>query len=331
MSFTAIRRGFLLRGAFPTMPAATFDLQGHRGARGLKPENTLPSFETALDVGVTSIETDVHLTADRVPVLIHDSHLSERLCQALPGAAVPLSAQPAVAELHLEQLKRYRADRNPRPDLFPDQDAAVTPLAALFAEQRGFDPYAPPSLEEVFAFVAAYVGELGQKAGKSAAQQQNAARLRFDLELKRVPFRPEIIGDDFDGSAPGELERAVVKAVRRARLVRRTAVRSFDHRAVAAVRALEPRLTTAVLVVGTAPVAPVELARWASADVYCPDFAFLDAIQVRQLHAGGKRVIPWTVNDPKDWERLLSWGVDGITTDFPDRLAEWLRQTAHAK
>src|SRR5262249_10726268 len=107
-----------------------FDLQGHRGARGLKPENTLPSFETAFDGGVTTIETDVHLTADGVPILCHDPFISERLCRRLPGSDAPdPAAQPLVSTLTLAQLRSYAADHNPAPQRFPDQDAAVTPLA----------------------------------------------------------------------------------------------------------------------------------------------------------------------------------------------------------
>ena len=66
---------------------------------------------------------------------------------------------------------------------------------------------------------------------------------------------------------------------------------------------------------------PVELVRQADAQAYGPDYEFLDERQVKQLHAAGIRVVPWTVNEPRDWERLLAWGVDGIATDFPDRLA----------
>jgi glycerophosphoryl diester phosphodiesterase len=310
------------------MLGPTFELQGHRGARGLKPENTLPSFEAALDVGVTAVETDVRLTADGVPVLFHDRRLTPRLCRPCPGVNVPLGSEaPAVAALTLMQLRAWRADRNPSPDGFPSQDPSVSRVAGRFAEERGIDPYTPPTLEELFAFCAAYAGEFGEQADKSAGQRQRAGRLRFDLELKRVPFRPETVGDEIAVRAPGRLEHAVVEAVRRAGVVGRTAVRSFDHRA-AAVRRLEPSLTTAVLVAGTAPVAPADLARRASASAYCPDFEFLDAIQVRQLHAEGIRVLPWTVNRKPDWERLLDWGVDGITTDFPDQLAAWLREQA---
>ncbi len=302
-----------------------FDLQGHRGARGLKPENTLPGFETAFDLGVGTVETDLHLTRDGVPLIVHDAVVSGRLFRRLPGAPVPEPAdQLLVSSLTRDQCRGYAADRNPDPGRFPCQDAAVTPLADLFSRQEGINPYTPPTLAELCRFITAYAGELGRQAGKSAAQQARARLVRLDLELKRVPFFPETIGDRFDGQAPGLLEERVVAAVRAAGMVGRTTVRSFDHRAVRAVRRLEPGLTGAVLIEGTAPCAPADLARQADAAVYCPGFAFLDAALVRQAHAAGVRVIPWTVNRLEEWRRLLDWGVDGLTTDFPDQLAAFL-------
>lgn len=304
-----------------------FDLQGHRGARGLRPENTLPAFETAFDLGVTTVETDVHLTRDSVPILYHDPAISERLCRRTPdsGAAEP-SSNPLVSSLALAELRRYRADRNPHPSRFPHQDSSVTPAAALFAERQGIDPYAPPALADLFAFAEAYAGELGVRAGKSDAQRERARRIRFNLELKRVPFDPNAIGDRFDGDEAGLLEQGVVEVVRAAGVVGRTAVCSFDHRSLRALRRLEPALTTTVLVSNTAPVAPDDLVRRADAQGYGPDYRFLDAAQVRQVQAEGYRVVPWTVNEPEELERLLDWDVDGVATDFPERMAAVLRR-----
>jgi glycerophosphoryl diester phosphodiesterase len=288
---------------------AKFELQGHRGARGLKPENTLPSFEIALDLSVSSIETDVHLTRDGVPVLFHDEAVSPRLCRLRRGHAAPDPATgPLVSSLRLAELRGYVADRNPDRKRFPGQDRAVTPLARRFARKVGIAPYSPPTLKELLDFA-----------------RQHARPVILDLELKRVPSRPDFIGDEFDGEAPGLLERRVVDAVRAAGAGERTTVRSFDHRCVRAVKQLAPELIGAVLIAETAPVDPAGLARSAGADVYCPDYRFLDAAQVRACHAAGVRVLPWTVNDEADWLRLLDWGVDGITTDYPDRLAGLLR------
>jgi glycerophosphoryl diester phosphodiesterase len=303
----------------------SFDLQGHRGARGLKPENTLLSFEAALDAGVTTIETDLHLTANGVVVLCHDPRLRCPPC-SLPASsdAPPLEQRPAVAQLTLRQLRAYRVDVNPDPRQFPEQNAATTPVAARYAAESGLHSCAIPTLGDLFAFVASYAGEVGEAAGKTADQRRRAARVRFDLELKRVPFYPEVIGDRFDGSAPGRLEEKIIAAVRQGGVVARTTVRSFDNRAVRILTRLEPGLTGAILIADTALIDPAEAARWAGASLFCPSVAFVDADIIRRVHDGGVRVVPWTVNDREQWERLLDWGVDGLTTDYPDRLATLL-------
>src|SRR5206468_5788552 len=139
-------------------------------------------------------------------------------------------------------------------------------------------------------------------------------------------FRPELIGDTFDTDTAGLLEDRVLECVHGAGVLSRTSVRSFDHRSVRIMHELEPNLTMAILIAGTAVIDPAPLACAAGAQVYCPEFEYLDEQQLTLAHAAGVRVIPWTVNDPSDWQRLLDWRVDGITTDYPDRLAAFLVQ-----
>lgn len=304
------------------------ELQGHRGARGLKPENTLPSFEAALDAGVSAIETDVRLSSDGVPILFHDDLLTDRICRVAPHTrgAVDFHEEPLVSSFTRAELRCFVVDRNPAPNRFPTQTHEVTPLADIFAAQEGVPAYMIPTLADLFAFARAYAGSLGKKAGKTQAQQKRAARVRFELEIKRVPFAPEMIGDGYTGLGPGHLERKIVETVRSFKMVRRVSVRSFDHRAVKAVKQLEPSLHAAILIAGTAPISPSALARLAHADVYAPDFHFVDPEIIHLAHTRRLRVIPWTVNETKDWETLLAWNVDGIATDYPNHLADWLRK-----
>jgi glycerophosphoryl diester phosphodiesterase len=306
-----------------------FEIQGHRGARGVHPENTLPSFEAALDAGVHSVETDLHLTKDGVPVLAHDPVISERLCRLADSGVGPApELRPRIAELTLAELRGYVADVNPDPRRFPDQTPTVTPLARRFADEHDIEPYAIPTLAGLFAFVAAYAGPAGQDLGKTDAQQATARQLWFDLELKRVPYHPENQGDGYTGRGTARLEDEILAAIQAAGLQGRTRVRSFDHRCIHYFKQGAPEIEVAVLVADTMPVVPAELARAAGADVYCPSFEFLDAEAVQSLHAAGLRVLPWTVNRQEDWARLITWGVDGITTDFPDRLTAFLRTFA---
>jgi glycerophosphoryl diester phosphodiesterase len=298
---------------------STIEVQGHRGARGLLPENTLPSFEIALDLGVASIETDLHLTRDDHVVLFHDSEITERVCSMLSSSGSPaITTKPPVRSLTLEHLRNYRVDCQTNP--------ASMPLAQAFAQQRGIDPYAIPTLIELFDFAQAYAGLPGEQAGKTTRQREGARRLIFDLELKRVPFFPQTIGDGFKSGKPGTLEHCVVDAIRHAGVLDRTRVRSFDHRSVCAFRQLEPALPIGLLIYSTAPAHIGLLLDAAQAVLYCPDYHFVDAEVVRQVHAAGKRILPYTVNEADEWEQLLVMGVDGITTDFPDRLLCWLAE-----
>src|SRR5262245_52353129 len=125
-----------------------FDLQGHRGARGLKPENTLPSFEEALDAGVSSIETDVHLTRDGVPVLCHDPILNDTVSAFLRDDVEPLQH---LSRMALEEVRQIVVARNPDPLRFPDQDGKVTPVADYFAIVHSLHPYTTPTLADLFA------------------------------------------------------------------------------------------------------------------------------------------------------------------------------------
>lgn len=305
-----------------------FDLQGHRGARGLSPENTLPSFERALDEGVTSIETDLHLTADGEVVLYHDPHLGPDLCRRLPRGRVPApKGRPLIASLTRDQLNHYCADQNPDRSRFGRQCAVPTPLTWWFAEFHAFHPFGIPSLEYLLEFLLAYAEAPGRMAGKTPKQRRGASQVRLDLELKRVPFHPELIGDGFDGTKLGALEKAVLDIAVAKLGVERVAVRSFDHRAVQVVTKALPGIGAGVLIAETAPMDPPVLASAAGADTYCPDYRFLDEAQVRRCHAAGIRVVPWTVNEEADWKRLLAWKVDGITTDEPDRLAAFLKKS----
>jgi glycerophosphoryl diester phosphodiesterase len=161
--------------------------------------------------------------------------------------------------------------------------------------------------------------------GKSPAQQAAVRQLCFDLELKRVPFRNETIGDGYDGRALGTLETQTLAAIAAADVASRTRIRSFDHRCLRFIKDRAPEIEIAVLVADTAPVSPAELAQAVGASVYCPSYPFVDAQVIESLHAEGIRVLPWTANVEADWARLIAWGADGITTDFPNRLAAFLR------
>ncbi len=297
-----------------------FDVEGHRGARGLKPENTLPAFETALDLGVTTLELDLHLTADDVLVIWHDPAIKPNKCRLDPlpgGPPAPDPDDPTVPpqdlwirRLTYAQVRQYRCDRNPNPERFPLQDPGPTALAG--------DDYRIARLEDLFDFVERYAAA----ADKPLARRENAARVQFDMETKRRPDLPETIGDGFDGRSPGLFERLLVQLIQERGLVERSIVQSFDHRSLWAIRQLDPAIRLSAL--ARAPMAVKPLAAQGAA-IYAPRGDFLTPAVVQEAHAQGLLVIPWTVNDPEEMRRYIEWGVDGLISDRPDLVLNLIR------
>jgi glycerophosphoryl diester phosphodiesterase len=283
-----------------------FHVEGHRGARGLKPENTLPAFETALDIGVTTLELDLHLSADDKVVVWHDNTLGADKCRlADDGSGAEFPAEGvAIAASTLAQLGAYRCDLNPDPQRFPDQDNTPTALAE--------DRYEPLTLAALFAFVADYANS----PGKTDEQRARAAAVEFNIETKRDVDDPAGIGDGFDGVTPGRFELEVLAVVEAAGLGDRVVIQSFDHRSLWAIRSVDADIRLAALT----SLEPPDLADYAArgADIWSPNFNVMSSQLVDEAHALGLRVIPWTVNRAEDMTDVLERGADGLITDRPD-------------
>lgn len=297
--------------------AGDFDAQGHRGARGLKPENTLPSFETALDLGVNTLELDLHLTADGVAVVWHDAQIDKSKCglgvEAGVGTPDPDDAAVAknalmISALTFDQLQGYQCDRNPDVERFSFQDSEATALAG--------DDFGIISLAELFEFVENY----SRSDMKSEAQRENARRLQFNMETKRKPEEPETINDGFDGENPGQFEAAILEQIGEHDLTERAVIQSFDHRSLWAVRSVTDEIRLAALTTRGRP----ELSEYAAAgaDIWSPDYRVLTADLVEDAQEAGLLVIPWTVNEAAVMEALIDMGVDGLISDRPDLLIE---------
>jgi glycerophosphoryl diester phosphodiesterase len=306
----------ILEAALSDLLPDGFDIQGHRGVRGLKPENTLPAFETALDLGVTTLELDLHLTVDGVVVVWHDPQIDEDKCRLDPGTAanapdpdslIEQSPKLMISNLTFEQLQAYRCDRNPDPNSFPDQNPEPTILAR--------NDYRIVSLGELFDFVDAY----SRSENKSAAQRQNASLVQFNVETKRVPDKPELINDGFDGVKPGPFEMAILKLVEERSLTGRVIIQSFDHRSLWAIRSIDMDIRLAALVWSGLSAGPADLAA-KGANIWSPDAGIVTPALLDQAHEAGMAVLPWTVNEPDEMRRLIDMGVGGLISDRPDLL-----------
>jgi glycerophosphoryl diester phosphodiesterase len=298
----------------PAAPAAAFDLQGHRGARGLAPENTLAGFRRALAVGVDTLELDLQCTRDGVLVVHHDPRLNAAITRR-GGRWLPAAEPgPAIASLTLAELAAYDVGR-----LDP-----TSAYGAQWPQQQPADGERVPTLAAVFELVRAL-----------ERTQPAAAAIRFNVETKLSPDEPALY------AAPEVLAERVVAAIERAGLAARCTVQSFDWRTLLAVRRLRPGLATAALSVRTPRTDNVGAAegRWtaglrladhggavprlvhaAGAAVWSPLHTNLDEPDLALARSLGLTVIPWTVNEPAAIARLLGLGVDGVITDHPERV-----------
>jgi glycerophosphoryl diester phosphodiesterase len=297
----------LALGAALSAHAAAFDVEGHRGARGLAPENTLAAFRTALALGVATIETDVAVTRDDVVVISHNPRLSADLTRDAGGRWLDREG-PRIRDLSYAELARYDIGRlNPQ-----------SSYARQFPQQQASDGERFPKLEQLFDLV-------------------KDRDVRLNIETKLTPDHPE------DAPAPDPFARLVVERVRAAGVASRVTIQSFDWRTLLAVKKLAPELRTSCLTIETNDsnnVAPrngapsawtagldlrqeasvPRLAKAAGCDVWSPFFRNAMRERVDEAHALGLTVLPWTVNDTADIERLLDAGVDGLISDYPDRL-----------
>jgi glycerophosphoryl diester phosphodiesterase len=282
-----MRRLWAIAALIVPMTASAFDLQGHRGARGLAPENTLQGFAAALAVGVTTLELDTGVTKDGVVVIHHDRRLNPDIARGPEGRWVEAPA-PLIHELAFEQLRRYDVGR-----LRPGSKTAQE-----FPDQEPADGARVPRLAELFELVA--------KAGNTA--------VRFNIETKLTPQAPE------ETLAPEAFALAVIAEVRKAGVEARTSIQSFDWRTLQVVEREAPAIATVYLTgrrrEGSQPAA----VHAAGGRVWSPNHLEMDSASVVEARALGLRVIPWTVNDPAAVERVLDLAVDGLITDYPDRV-----------
>jgi glycerophosphoryl diester phosphodiesterase len=296
------------------MAGRPFDLEGHRGARGLAPENTLAAFRKAIAIGVTTIETDIAVTKDRVPVISHNPSLVPELVR--DGTGKWLTAPGAsIHSLTLDELRRYDIGR-----LDPD-----TKYARQFPEQRPSDGERFPTLREVLQLVAT--------AGKP---------IRLNIETK---LTPDNAGDTVDAAT---FVRVILDEVRAAKLADRVTIQSFDWRSLIEVKRVAPDVPTSCLTIestgmNTMAQAPDGKSPWhaglkdsdyrsvaalvaaAGCSTWSMFWRNLTPALVADAHARGLEVLPWTVDDPADMQRLIDMGVDGIITDYPDRLRDVMK------
>lgn len=305
-----------LAGFATAQAARSFDLQGHRGARALAPENTLESFAVALELGVTTLELDTAITSDGIVVVSHDPTLNPDITRGPDGKFLDARG-PAIASLTYEELQRYDVGR-----IKPGTD-----YARQFADQRPSDGVRIPRLQEVF--------ELVRRSGNT--------QVRFAIETKISPLAPQ------HTLAPEPYTKAVLKAIQDAGMAARSSVLSFDWRTLQLVQRDAPAIPTVYLSIqpparsdtigaqqGSSPWTAglrhadhgsvPRMIKAAGGHTWSAWHGNLDAGNVKEAQVLGLQVLGWTVNDAAGMDRLMDLGVNGIVTDRPDLLRARMQQ-----
>jgi glycerophosphoryl diester phosphodiesterase len=305
-----------LLAALACTGAGAMDLQGHRGARGLAPENTLAGFALALGTGVTTLELDIAITRDDVLVISHDPALNPDITRGPDGRFLETRG-PVIRDIDFAELQRYDVGR-----LKPG-----TEYARRYPQQQPKDGARVPRLADLFALV--------RKAGNE--------QVRFAIETKVTPHNPH------ETLAPEPFARAVIAAIRDAGMAARSTILSFDWRTLAVVQREAPEIGTVYLSAqqswtdnigagkteGSAWTHGVQfkdhgsvpaMVRAAGGRIWSAYHGDLDAAKIKQAQALGLQVLAWTVNESADIARMLDLGVDGIVSDRPDRVRDAMRR-----
>ena len=298
--------------------SAEFYVIGHRGARGLLPENTLASFEKAIDLGVDVLETDLHMTADGEIVVYHDAALNPDITRDPDGNWLD-GEGPLIRDLTLRELRAYDVGR-----LKPGTD-----YAKRFPDQIPVDGARIPTLREVIQLANA-----------------KSDSVKFHLEIKTSPVEPHLTPD------PNKVVEAILLVLQEEGVLDRTYLNSGDWRSLLHAKEIEPgadlMMTTWYssnrdnLEIGQPGASPwlggfdfddfgsnhgdaPHMIAAAGGTVWSVSKQFLltdpnAARAVEEAHANGVAVFVWTVNEVREMSELIGLGVDGIITDRPDLL-----------
>lgn len=264
-----------------------FDWQGHRGCRGLMPENSIPAFVKAISFPeVKTLELDLAVSKDNDLIVSHEPWFNPEICLLPNGDTIKKKDEEKfmIYRMGLKAIRGFDCGTKFNPK-FPDQEKMKV---------------TKPTLEEAYSAVT-----------------PNRPDIRWNMEIKSQP--------DWDGIRHPPIEEFVsltVKEIRRLGIEKQVTVQSFDTRALEATHRQAPELPTAFLI-ENANSFDSNMARLTfTPSIYSPYYLLVTKQLVKQCHDRNIKLIPWTVNDVKSMRRLIRLGVDGIITDYPNKIQE---------
>lgn len=264
----------------------TYDLQGHRGARGLMPENTIPAMIKALDLGASTLELDLAVTKDGIVIVSHEPYMNPVICLTSDGKEIAAGDKSHnIYQMDFSEVVKYDCGSK---------------FHSGFPKQVKFH-VSKPKLSDLIDVVEKYVADMG------------LPKPNYNIEIKSSPD-----GDGTYHPAPKEFSDMVYQVIDGKLDWNRVNIQSFDFRVLKYMHQAYPKVTLAMLVETAAKPTEQLVELGFQPQIYSPYFIALTKETVDQLHQKGMKIIPWTVNTTEQMERLLEMGVDGIITDYPN-------------
>ncbi len=262
----------------------TINVQGHRGCRGLFPENSLPAFEKAIDLGVHTLELDLAISKDKKVVVSHEPYMSRVFCLDPQGNEISKTDDMRynLYEMTHEEIKEFDCG---------------TKFHNRFPEQEKLKVY-KPLLSEVFQM----------------AESKNS-NITYNIEIKSKP--------KYDGKytpSPKEFVYLVLEVINQYGVFDRTNLQSFDLRVMEEIHKQTPEMKTALLIDEDEDIIAKLNKLTFKPEIISPYYKLLSETKVKDLQSNNFLVIPWTVNEIEDMQQMINYHVDGIITDYPDKL-----------
>lgn len=267
-----------------------FDWQGHRGARGLVSENTISSFIKALEYpSITTLELDVVISKDSQVVVSHEPWMSHQICNKPNGRPVSEDEEERyhIWEMNYSQIKQFDCGSRGN-EKFPSQEKVKA--------------YKPLLRDVVYA-----VDNYCKANGRTLPNFNIEIKNREEWIMKKTPVTFVFAS-------------ILLKEIETLKIQERSCIQSFDRKSLISVKRINPNITTAFLVEAAKGVMANITSLGYKPEIYSPYYKMVTKNVVDQAHKMGMKVIPWTVNEEASMKALIQMGVDGIITDYPDKI-----------
>ena len=272
-----------------TAQPMSFDWQGHRGCRGLMPENTIPAMLHAVDLGVTTLEMDATVTNDGQVILSHDPFFNHNITIKPDGSYVKESEEKQLNlyQMTYEEMSHYDVGMKSHPGFPQQKKTKVT----------------KPKLSDLIDSVEAYT-----------------AAKKLPPKFYNIETKSKAETDNIYHPAPEEFVDLIMQVIKEKKIESRTIIQSFDVRTLQYLHKNYPSIKTALLVEGAGTFKEHVAKLGFTPNIYSPEYILVNASLVKQCKEMQIRIIPWTVNDLSKMKELKEMGVDGIITDYPNLL-----------